>query len=65
MPKASKQAKNLLNEFKAVNKKAGNYLNRVNKKIAELDIKYTQNLVKYDINILKTAKKLLSSKKNK
>lgn len=63
MPKINNQAKNLLNEFKAVNKKAKDYLSQVNKKITELDIKYAQNLVKHDINILRAAKGILQNKK--
>lgn len=65
MADANNQAQNLLNEFKAVNEKAKNYLSQVNRKIAELDIKYAQSLVKHDINILKAAKSILLNKKNK
>ena len=64
MANANNQAQNLLTEFKAVNKKAADYLSQVNKKIAELDIKYAQSLVKYDINILKAAKSILLNKKS-
>lgn len=64
MPTNTKnQAKNLLNDFKAVNKKASDYLSQTNKKIAELDLKYAKGLVKNDINIMKTAKNILSAKK--
>lgn len=60
---AGGQIKNLLNEFKAVNKRTRDYLSEVNKKIAELDIKYAQNLIKHNINILKAAKSVLLNKK--
>lgn len=63
MAEANNQAQNLLNEFKLVNKTAGDYLSQVNKKIAELDIKYAQGLVKNDINILQAAKSILLNKK--
>lgn len=57
------QIKILLNEFKVVNKKTRDYLSEVNKKIAELDLKYAKSLVKHDINILKAARSILLSKK--
>lgn len=63
MPNINNQAQGLLTEFKTVNKKIGNYLSQVNKKIAELDLKYAQELVKNDINILKAAKSILLAKK--
>lgn len=63
MLKTNNQVQNLLDEFKAVNKKARDYLSEVNKKIAEIDIKYAQGLVKNDINILQAAKSILLNKK--
>lgn len=57
------QIKTLLSEFKQTNKKFKNYLNQVDRKIAELDIKYAQSLVKHDINILKAAKSVLQNKR--
>lgn len=62
MPK-NNQVQNLLNEFKAVNKKTSDYLSEVNKKIAELDVKYAQSLIKHNINILKAAKSVLQKKR--
>ena len=36
MPKTNNQAQNLLNDFKAANQKASDYLSQVNKKIADM-----------------------------
>jgi len=65
MPKINNQAKAqaLLNDFKATNFEAKNYLSELGKKIAELDLKYAQQLVKNDINVLKAAKSVLLNKK--
>ncbi|MBU0722294.1 hypothetical protein KKA93_02450 [Patescibacteria group bacterium] len=63
MPNTNNQIQDLLNEFKAINEKARNYLSEVDKKIAQLDMKYAQSLVRYDINILKAAKSILLAKK--
>lgn len=63
MPKTNNQAQDLLNEFKAVNKKAEDYLSGLGKKIAGLDLQYAQHLVRNDINILKSAKSVLLKKK--
>ena len=64
MPKTNNQAQNLLNDFKAANQKASDYLSQVNKKIAEFDLAYAKGLVKSDINIMKAAKSLLLKKKS-
>lgn len=61
-PPAGGQIKNLLNDFKRVNEKTKNYLSEVDRRIAELDIKYAQGLVKNNINILQAAKSILLSK---
>ncbi len=63
MPNANKQAQDLLDEFKAINQKAKNFLEDVDKKIAELDIQYAQQLVRHDINMLKAAKNIIKAKK--
>jgi len=63
MSDTNNQAQNLLAELKSANEKAKKYLDGVDKKIAELDIKYAQQLVKHDINILKAAKTIIQSKK--
>lgn len=63
MPKKNNQAQDLLREFKAVNKKAKDYLSGLDKKIAELDLKYAQYLVKNDISLMRAAKSVLLSKK--
>ncbi|MBI2459572.1 MAG: hypothetical protein HYV53_03415 [Parcubacteria group bacterium] len=65
MPKTNNQVKNLLAEFKTANEKAKNYLSDLGKKIAELDLKYAQGLVKNDIAILRAAKTVLLNKKSK
>ena len=56
------QIRDLLDEFKTINKKAKNYLDELNLKIIELDLKYAQQMVQNDINVLKTAKSVLQSK---
>ena len=63
MSKANDQVQDLLNEFRAVNNNVKNYLNEMTKKIAELDMKYAQQLVRNDINILKSAKSILQNKR--
>jgi hypothetical protein len=63
MPQVNNQAQDLLDEFKAVNAKAKNYLNDLGKKIAELDLKYARHLEQNDINIMKAAKSILEKKK--
>lgn len=63
MPKKTNKVQDLLDEFKKVNGEAKDYLDGVGKKIAELDMKYAQSLVRNDINILKAAKKVLEGKK--
>lgn len=63
MTDAKKQAQDLLDEFKAINQKARNFLDDVDKKIAELDIQYAQQLVRHDINMLKAAKNIIKAKK--
>ncbi len=56
------QAQDLLEEFKAINRKAKDYLDEVNRRIAEIDLKYAQSLVQNDINIMNAAKSLLENK---
>lgn len=63
MPKTNNQAQDLLDEFKAVNDKAKDYLSDLGKKIAELDLKYAQRLVKNDISVMQAAKSVLLKKK--
>ena len=63
MAKANNQAQDLLDEFKAINRKAKDYLDEVGRKIAELDIKYARQLVNNDINVMKAAKSVLLKKK--
>ena len=60
---ANNQVQDLLDEFKAINEKAKNYLSELDKKIVQFDLKYAQQLVKHDINMLKAAKNILKSKK--
>lgn len=62
MPKANDQAQNLLNDFKAVNAKAKDYLSELDKKIAAVDLKYARHLVKTDISLMKAAKTIMESK---
>ncbi len=57
------QVQNLLDEFREINEKAKNYLSELDKKIIQFDLKYAQQLVNYDINILKAAKDIIKSKK--
>ncbi|NCQ16178.1 hypothetical protein GW814_00810 [Candidatus Falkowbacteria bacterium] len=63
MPDTNNQAQSLLNEFKEINLKAKNYLSELDKKIIQFDLKYAQQLVKHDINMLKAAKNILKSKR--
>jgi len=63
MSKVNKQVQNLLADFKAANQKAKTYLSELDKKIAELDLKYARDLVQNDINVLKAAKNVLLKKK--
>lgn len=65
MPTTNNQVQNLLDEFKAINEKAGDYLAGLSKEIADLDLKYAQHLVKNDINIMKAAESVLLSQKKK
>lgn len=60
---ANNQVQDLLDEFKAINDKASNYLSELDKKIAQFDLKYARQLVQHDINILQAAKKVLLNKK--
>ena len=63
MPQTNNQVQDLLDEFKAVNAQAKNYLNDLGKKIAELDLKYARDLVQNDINVMRAAKSILEKKK--
>lgn len=63
MPDTNNQVQGLLDEFKAINDKASSYLSEVDKKIFQFDLKYAQQLVQHDINILQAAKKALLNKK--
>lgn len=63
MVKKNNQVQDLLNEFKAINDKARNYLDELGKKIAELDMKYAQQLVQNDVNVMKAAKSVLEKRK--
>lgn len=63
MSKTTNQAQVLLDEFKAVNEKAKNNLSDMDRKIAELDLKYARNLVKNDISMMQAAKSILLNKK--
>lgn len=65
MPKTNNQAQTLLDEFKAINEKAGDYLDGLSKEIAALNLKHAQHLVKNDINMMQAAKSVLSSRKKK
>jgi hypothetical protein len=63
MSKKNNQSQDLLAEFKSINDQARKYLDEAGKKIAALDLKYAQGLVKHDINIMKAAKAILEKKK--
>ena len=65
MPKTTNQnqAQALLDEFKAINEKASDYLNGLDKEIAAMNLKYAQHLVKNDINMMQAAKSALLGKK--
>jgi len=63
MSKNNNQAQDLLKEFRAINDKAKTFLDGVGQKIAELDLKYAQSLVRNDINVMKAAKSILQNKK--
>jgi len=65
MPKTNNQAQALLDEFKAVNDKAGDYLDGLSKEIAVLDLKYAQHLVKNGISVMQAAKSVLLSQKKR
>lgn len=65
MPKTNNQAQVLLDEFKAVNQKAEDYLKGLGEEIAALDLKYAQHLVKNDISMMQAAKSVLLSQKKK
>lgn len=54
-----------INGMKKANEEARKYLENINKKIAELDLRYAKMLVKDDISQLKTAKKILQKRKKK
>ncbi|MDO8667906.1 MAG: hypothetical protein Q7K35_02280 [bacterium] len=62
MPNTNNQVQDLLAEFKAINEKAKAYLSDLDRRIAEQDLKYAQNLVKNDISIMQAAKAVLLSK---
>lgn len=61
--KAQAQVQALLDEFKAINDKAKDYLTDLNRRIAEQDLKYAQHSVQHDINLMQAAKAVLLSKK--
>jgi KaiC/GvpD/RAD55 family RecA-like ATPase len=63
MATTNQQAQDLLEEFKAINRKAKDYLDDVKRIIAEIDLKYAQSLVQNDINMMKAAKTILENKK--
>jgi len=63
MPKTNNQVQDLLDEFKAVNEKAKDYLSGLDKKIAELDLKYARSLIENDISVMQAAKTILEKKK--
>ncbi|KKS33972.1 MAG: hypothetical protein UU95_C0019G0006 [Parcubacteria group bacterium GW2011_GWC2_42_12] len=65
MPNTNNQAQALLDEFKAVNDKAGDYLDGLSKEIVAMDLKYAQQLVKNDISVMQAAKSVLLSQKRK
>jgi hypothetical protein len=59
----TKSPQNLLKDLKKINDDAREYLAGVDKKIAELDAKYAEMLVKDDISLLKAAKKIVEKRK--
>lgn len=65
MPKTNNQVQALLDEFKAINAKAKDYLSDLDRKIAEQDLKYAQHLVKNDISVMQAAKSVWLSQKKK
>lgn len=56
--------KNTLVEAKKTNEETRDFINNVDKKIAELDIRFAKTIIKDDINTLRTAKKILHEKKS-
>ena len=64
MATTKKQAQDLLEEFKEINRKAKDYLDEVGRRITELDIAYAQHLVNNDISMMKAAKSVLERKNN-
>lgn len=63
MATTNNQAQALLDEFKAINDKAKDYLSGLDKEIAALDLKYAQHLVKNDISVMQAAKSVLLKEK--
>jgi len=65
MPNTNNQVQDLLDEFKAINEKAKNYLSDLDRRIVEQDLKYAQHLVQNDISMMQAAKSALLSQKKK
>jgi len=63
MTDTNNQAQSLLNEFTDINNRAKDYLDELDKKIVQFDLKYAQQLVKHDVNMLKAAKNIITNKK--
>jgi len=63
MTDTNNQAQSLLNEFTDINNRAKDYLDELDKKIIQFDLKYAQQLVKHDVNMLKAAKNIITNKK--
>ena len=51
--------KNILAESKKTNKETREFISNIDKKIAELDVRFAKTIVKDDINTLRTAKKIM------
>jgi len=56
-------AKIVLDQIKQANRKAQRSLDEINKKMEELDFNYAKALIKDDVHLLKTARKILEKRK--